>query len=247
MTTWNTPAIASSDPFSASAVDGAFDDLASWSSYIGDYQSGHQNIKNNQSLPATKFKRGTTSRVWKNNYVGYNAYILWEQGASALEHPITQGAEYDIPGASINFYLNRAVDGERLIMEASVPFWQARESNFFQQATNGVTEAKFMITLKGYLDGAEITSTPASDQGRVEYVIVPTSSTTSNSFTRRGLDGSFWAIAPSTIAAGLHTFKVTMRFSISKTLTAPSAVNDAFLFNHIKAGPPKASVTAIYI
>jgi len=247
MPTWSPPVITSSDPFSALAVDGAFDDLASWSGGIGDYQSGHSNIQNDQSIPATKFKRGTTSRVWKNNYAGYNSYILWEKGASALDHPITHGAEYDVPGASINFYLKRPVDAERLIMEANVPFWQARESNFFQQATNGVTQATFTITLKGYLDGTQLTSTPASDQCRVRYEINPTSATHGGSFTRRGFDGSLWSIAPSTIDAGLHTFKVTMRFSIGKTLTAPGAINDAFLFNHIKAGPPRASVTAIYI
>jgi hypothetical protein len=247
MTGWNPPSIGHNDPFSASAIDGGFDDLASWSGGIGDYQSGHANIKNDQSIPATKFKTGTTSRVWRNNYVGHNTYILWEKGSSSLDSPITHGDEYDIPGASINFYLRRAVPAERLIMEASIHLWKAREGNFFQQATNGVTEATFTITLKGYLDGTELTSTPASDQGRIKYVIVPTASTTSGSFTRRGFDAGFWAASPTTVSAGLHTFKVTMRFSIGKTLTAPGAINDAFLFNHIKGGPPSASVTAIYI
>ncbi len=250
MTAWNPPLITHNDPFSASVIDGAFDDLASWSGGIGDHQSGHSNIRNNRSIPATKFSSGTTSKVWRNNYTGYNTYLLWSKGAtsgptsSAFTDPVTQGKVYDIPGSSINFYLRRAVPANRLIMESSIHFWQAREGNYFQQTTNGHSEAIFEVILTGYLDGVALSSL-SSRNTRCRYAINPTASTNKNSFSRRGFDGSFWGVAASTVEAGLHTFKVTMTFNTYRTLVG--TVNDKWMLNHIKGGPPNTSVTAIYI
>lgn len=255
MANFDTPALtlSQSDNFSASVVDDAFDDLASWSMGIGDYQSGHGNIKNDRMVPARKIRSGTLSKVWLSNYTGYNTYILWNKGntggayAAAGNSPVISlydGGNYDVPGASVNFYLREEVAAKNLIMQSSVHFWKAREGTWFEQTMNKVTAATFEIKLNGYLDGSFINPVPGSPDAVFKYQIAPTASTTKNSFTRRGFDLDFWCVNATALSKGLHTFKVKMNFAITKSTS--SDPNDKWLYNHIKGGPPKTSVTAIY-
>ena len=238
--------------FSAKPIDKAFDEFATWSIGVGDYTSGHHNIKNNGLIPATKIRAGSLSKVWRSEASGANAYMLWYPGSAGTVGLSPVGGdeyrygEYDIPGASVNFYLREALGQHRVFFDTSVHLWKARESNFFEPINN-IATARFQLKLKGYLDGDEIhMGTPGEPDAFVKYEIDPTASTHANSFSRRGFGLNFWGANRFNLSKGLHTYKVTLTFEIDRTLTGGAAGSDHWLFNHIKGGAPKSSVTAIY-
>ena len=241
-------AISPSSYFSADPIDVAFDNLATWSLTVGDYQSNNGNIRNDGLVDARKIKPGTTSKVWTSSYSGNNAYMLWKAGSSSDNSPVggddLENGEYDVPGASLNFYLREDVAANRLLMKSSVPMWKAREANFFD-IFNQITDATFEIHLKGYLDGDPINfGTPVLPDAAVKYEI--SGITPNMSFTRRGLGLNFWGTNEDVVSKGLHRFKVRMTFTVTYTVAGAAAPPNTWLFNHIKGGPPVSSVTAIY-
>ena len=210
-----------SSAFSAEPIDFAFDKLAEWSTDVGDYTSQHFNIKNNSLVKARKLRPGTTSKVWTSEYSGYNAYMLWVPGnitpdKSPVGGDDLENGEYDVPGASLNFYLREPVAAKHLLMRSSVPLWKACERGFYQSG-NHITNATFEVRL---------------------------SVLTGSVGTRRGLGLNFCGANNIQIEKGLHRFKVRMTFTVTRS--ASSLPLDNWLFNHFNGTPPLSSVTAIY-
>tara|TARA_R100000005_G_C4995541_1_gene202438 strand:- start:1589 stop:2311 length:723 start_codon:yes stop_codon:yes gene_type:complete len=232
------PAIpTSSSAFSADDVADAFKDLSLWSNNVGDWHSGAQNIPNNGKLGAEAFRPGSASKVWTSGSTDPDSYLCYQELKAGGSVPFADYTYYDIPGASVNFYLREAVSTGRLKISSTVNFWKAREFDYFN-ASNNVTAATFQFELTGYLNNSTADLVPVNNTNDYAYGIG-----SSGTFTRRGMNLVWSSSNNKTLAAGLYRFKLRLSFAQTRSVGSPA---DYYAFNHIKGSGARTTVTAIY-
>ena len=230
-----------SSPFSASDVHNAFDDMSKWSINVGDYASGARNIPNNKSLSARTFRPGSLTKVWNSGEMSPDSYLFFIAGSGSGTLPWSDYDYYDIPGASLNFYLRENVPVGGLRINSTVNFWKARESSFFDSGNN-VTAATFLFKLTGYLDGGATSFVPTTNSMNTQYSL--NFGGTPPQFTRRGFNLTWTSSNSSMIPAGLHRFKLRLTSTITTSTSSTPA--NGYLYNHIKGSGARTTVTAIY-
>jgi len=236
---------ASSD-FSADSPDSSFDDFALWSSTVGDYASGNGNIRNDKLVPASAFQPNSLTRVFRSGSSSPEAFLLMAAGSSSTLPWLDYNKYgYDVPGASVNFYLKEDVPVGNLIIHSSVNIWKAREASYFDHGTNNTTAAGFQLDLKGLIDGSDsYNNGGVLSLAKYDYYIAPSGSTSSGDFTRRGFNLFFSTTNDAVVPAGLHTYKLKM--GLSQTSRTGSTPGDATLYNHFKGSGARTSIIAIY-
>jgi hypothetical protein len=230
-----------SSSFSAADVRNAFDDMARWSINVGDYASGARNIRNSKSLSARTFRPGSLTKVWNSGEMSPDSYLFFIAGSGSGTLPWSDYDYYDIPGASLNFYLRENVEAGGLRINSTVNFWKAREESFFDPGNN-VTAATFLFNLTGYLDNGVTALVPTTNTMSTQYALDFSGSPPN--FTRRGFNLTWTSSNSSMVPAGLHRFKLRLTSTISITTSTTPA--NGHLYNHIKGSGARTTVTAIY-
>ena len=121
----------STSTFSAESPDKSFDTFAQWSTNVGDYASGNRNIRNDKLVSATAFQPNSLTRVFRSGSNSPEAFLIMAAGTSSTLPWLDYTAGYDVPGASVNFYLKENVPAGNLIIHSSVNIWKAREVSYF--------------------------------------------------------------------------------------------------------------------
>ena len=152
--------------------------------------------------------------------------------------PFADYTYYDIPGASVNFYLRELVDTGKLKISSTVNFWKAREFDYFN-ASNNVGAGTFQFHLTGYLNNSTADLVPVYNANDYGYNI----NGSSGSFTRRGMNLVWSSSNNKPLAAGLYRFKLRLSFTQTRSVGSPA---DHYAFNHIKGSGARTTVTAIY-
>lgn len=235
------------DEFSASSAASSFDDFSKWSTTVGDYVSGNSNIRNYRLISAPSFRPNSLTRVFRSGSENPEAFVLLDAGSSATLPWDGYNNVYDVPGASVNFYLRNSVPAGKLIIHSSLNLWKAREASYFDPANNihASNPAKFLFVLRGLVDGGVgYINGGVSADTRFQYSIVVGGSPNVGQFTRRGLNLVYTATNDSTVPAGLHRFKLQLTMAATKTTSG--APGDATLYNHFKGSGARTSITAIY-
>ena len=229
-------------------MQSAFDDMATWSLGVGDQASGAGNIVNTRRVGAQAFRPGSLTKVWKSGSVNPGSILVYkERNAPAATDPEPWDGfdqTYDIPGASVNFYLRQSVAAGALRIQSNVSLWKTREGSFLLTGspTNSVTTAKFDFRLGGWLDGAYRASESAA-----QYKLTTASwAGITTVGTRQGLNLQFTWHNPNPVAAGLHRFKLRLTTVITVAYGGTGNSADSYLFNHIKGSGARTTVTAIY-
>ena len=236
--------------FSAAPIETNFDQLASWSLNVGDYTSGHANIKNNRSVPASKFRPGSMTKVFESNYQGGNNYIAWASGAAGGNTEPWYGGlyalGYDVPGTGVDFYLREPVAAGMAYFTTTVNINKTKDKSFTKSANN-ITNVAFKWSLIPVLDG---TASSASLRGGgpgtelTYYMTVPTPGVTVG-VTARGFSLTIGTYNQTTLQAGRHTYYARLNTSAPAVNRSASSA-DSHLFNHMKGAAPKSSVTVYY-
>lgn len=225
--------------FSAADVTDALKDLSLWSNNVGDWHSGAQNIPNNGKLGAEAFRSGSASKVWTSGSTDPDSYLCYQQLKAGGTVPFADYTYYDIPGASVNFYLRNPVTTGKLKISSVVNFWKAREYDYFV-GLNLISDATFQFQLTGYLNNSTADLVPVNNTNDYAYKIG-----SSGVFTRRGMNLVWSSSNNKTLAAGLYRFKLRLSFFQNRTLSAGTP-QDHYAFNHIKGSGARTTVTAIY-
>ena len=231
--------------FEAHTMQAAFDDMATWSLGVGDQASGAGNIVNTRSVGAQAFRPGSLTKVWKSGSVNPGSILVYK----ARTNPATTDPEpwedfdqmYDIPGASVNFYLRQSVAAGALRIHSNVSLWKTREGSFLLSG-NDIAKAIFTFQLNGYLDGVS-----RGFETAAEYALTTASwSGITTVGTSQGLNLQFTWHNPTPVAAGLHKFKLRLLSQTAITMVIAGSSVDSYLFNHIKGSGARTTVTAIY-
>ena len=242
--------LTSSSTFSAKPIETNLDSLATWSINVGDYSSGHGNIKNNKSIPATKFRPGSMTRIFESEYQGTANYIAWASGgAGSNTEPWYAGLYalgYDVPGTGVDFYLRETVGAGMAYFSTTVNFVKTKEKSFTTSANN-ISNVAFRWRLVPVLDG---TASPVVLRGggpgsEITWYMTNPTPGVSVGLTARGFCLTIGTYNQTPLAKGKHTYFARLN-TAGPIVNRTSSSADTNLFNHMKGNAPKSSVTVYY-
>jgi hypothetical protein len=234
--------ILDADYFNASKIDNNFNNFAKWSVAVGDYDSGEGNIVNDRTaLTSASFRPGCISSVFRSDDREAALFVLSRQEAPNLDDSVWEGigGDFDVPGASINFYLRHSLDAGRLLVTSSFNMEKAREHKYEDAAI--YTSVVFQFVFEGAIDG----NFAAFGAPNVyKYYLDPAIS--------NPLGGTAWSMPihfrswnESPLQAGMHTFKLRLRAHESPTGPGLPATATK-RYNQIMGTGARTTVVALY-